>query len=1094
MQHLGPQPRNRTRATISSDMAKTESRADPSGKIYRQLFDAQTLNLSLLANRRSLCDLRLRLNVENIDGANTLHQKWEHCLEQWRTSRVQQIVQNFGKLFSNDFGDEFLSEQPEFSALYQSLREVSAKRCEVVSKLSTLTPPTCTSVLVSEWYEQLKSFNLQIDDLYTDLIRNIRNYYDQMWQERLEEVHRCEETLRNLGLSEAQVTNIVQSQCLPLMGQNQKEVDQRLAALDVSCDSVSRHSLSLSSLVFGIMQQASSLWEVHCSNLKTLQTKVQRDVEKLRRLQNKELQRKTVHLDEQLRILRQGSNEEALNVSLDNALLELQRIHDSCRKHLSDQQTVLDQLPSLYLLELQNYSSRLSAFFQLNITYSPSLKEFSHLDPSLKAAFIPSEASSEINTNAAQYQMSTELQDLCDKSNSVEFSSSRGLTYTGPAFTCPVLKEPLDIRQLEAFPVVLLSETLTRMRSLYVDNMEQHFHDSVLSALSLLSHFRLEALTVQEIMLQQFSAQHVRQHIFQPRLAELQLHLNQVDVHCETVSHTLSSLNTDVMDLLEAVSQKNQTFLSTVSSFENCLQSVDSLQRLESLSSNLKNYQENHMTDIQISRSSFRNSAEIQMEKLKQTTKQLCCSFRLFMEGGDMSPYEIQIFQKKLKKEMEKIDAAEESIHGQLEACHPNSLQQVSEVCSLQEKLTCLKSEFIFVEKTQSILRNILVKIKAAAATSNHLQSDISSKIHELQDLMGSKETQVQMCQVQALSILSGLSQTLHQQAQCLHVTLRSQQKDGLQSVGPSPCSALQPYGLGGALHDDPLLGVIKSLNRDRTSASTQTAQRGGAAAVQKREECPAIRRGGRARVNWRLQMFGPRPEPEQDPLSFSSKVSALLWEASDALMLTAEHLEKLKAEMDKRKQKFDQTLAETERDKKDIVRWLRLCISGEALQALRLKEEHRQQAIKRSIDCFVGAQTECLQLAGETFVTSLASLTEQLLTLFDLIMTVDEENTASQPSEDAAHRPQTGKRTWQGIPSFTSSVVETTATITTNKCTRGHEGVIQERDSSVKRFEEIYRNELLGMDSDKNKRQEEMEKWSVHWSQQLHVLTHHQH
>ncbi|KAJ0066906.1 hypothetical protein NL108_004872 [Boleophthalmus pectinirostris] len=169
--------------------------------------------------------------------------------------------------------------------------------------------------------------------------------------------------------------------------------------------------------------------------------------------------------------------------------------------------------------------------------------------------------------------------------------------------------------------------------------------------------------------------------------------------------------------------------------------------------------------------------------------------------------------------------------------------------------------------------------------------------------------------------------------------------------------------------------------------------------------------------------------------------------------------------------------------------------MSSEALQSLLLREQHRQQALYREINSSAIAQKECLQMAGEDFVTSLASLTEQLLALLDLLVTADEVKTASQHSEntdDTALRPHTGKRTWKGIPYFASSVVtKATTPITTNKCTRGHELVILERDVTFKRFREMYRGELMRLDSDKHKKLGEVEKWNEHWSHQLDTLTH---
>lgn len=133
-----------------------------------------------------------------------------------------------------------------------------------------------------------------------------------------------------------------------------------------------------------------------------------------------------------------------------------------------------------------------------------------------------------------------------------------------------------------------------------------------------------------------------------------------------------------------------------------------------------------------------------------------------------------------------------------------------------------------------------------------------------------------------------------------------------------------------------------------------------------------------------------------------------------------------------------------------NIVGQLRVSISGEALQTVLLREQHRQQALSSAIDSSTRAQKvfslvttcqnktwnndkkytyekiciynniykyfqrlcfasrvhkcishlfsqDCLQLAADDFVTSLASLTEQLLSVLDLLITTDGERSCSR-------------------------------------------------------------------------------------------------
>lgn len=127
-----------------------------------------------------------------------------------------------------------------------------------------------------------------------------------------------QEALRALLLSEDQVTDTVSSQLLPLIRQSQSKAEERLAALDVSkvnnththilikplckdtsslcvtlqvsCDSVVRHSLTLSSCVFGLMNRAALLWESHCCNVKNAEEELQQHLDDFRHSQERQIQ------------------------------------------------------------------------------------------------------------------------------------------------------------------------------------------------------------------------------------------------------------------------------------------------------------------------------------------------------------------------------------------------------------------------------------------------------------------------------------------------------------------------------------------------------------------------------------------------------------------------------------------------------------------------------------------------------------------------------------------------------------------------------------------------------------------------------------
>lgn len=62
-------------------------------------------------------------------------------------------------------------------------------------------------------------------------------------------------------------------------------------------------------------------------------------------------------------------------------------------------------------------------------------------------------------------------------------------------------------------------------------------------------------------------------------LAELQLHRQRVDVHCEDVLDVLTSCGVELQELQTSISRKNQEFTATLSSMEDNILTADSSQR-----------------------------------------------------------------------------------------------------------------------------------------------------------------------------------------------------------------------------------------------------------------------------------------------------------------------------------------------------------------------------------------------------------------------------------------------------------------------------------------------------------------------------------
>ncbi|XP_040897839.1 coiled-coil domain-containing protein 180 [Toxotes jaculatrix] len=1227
--------------------------------------EATMLNQSLLANRRSAARLLLLLQEENLQQESLLHLHWKDCLSRWRTSRITDVMDGFRRLCRSDEDQH----QRLISGLQmeQTHGDLTERRRDLICRISSLVPPTCSTALVSDWFSQLTAVNQQIDCLHADFLHQLRGCYEHTWQERLAVVESCKEALSALQLSDEEVNHVIGSQLLSLIGRSQSQDEERLAALDVCCDSVARRALSLSRCVVVVMRGAALLWEMHSCRLERREEEVQQQLDDLRHSQQRRTQRRKVWLDNLLGRLRQESSEDTLKTTLDKTVLYLQDIKQSCRQSVSDQWEVLDRLPSVFLEELLSYSSSLSSLYHLKHTYTPSPEELQnlHLSPSnptnletsVEAEIQEPEEVMENPPVSCQndvdpappsqdwlIEAESSLLSLCDIRSQIKFTSSRGITYTAPAFGCPAPSLPEDLQQethLSQFPVELLTHTLSRTRTLFLDHLEQHFHDVLSSAVAMVTDRKEAVCSEQELQLQQLNPQDIQTHVYQPRLAELQLHQQQVEVHCGEVLDALTSCRTELQELQTSISRKNQELTITLSNIEDNILKAHSSQRLEAVSSTLQDRLDQHNKYTQRCLTTFRQTVQLRLEKVRQRTTQLLNSFRTFSEGGEFAPQEVKMFQMRLKEETKRISVTEESICSELDVFESRSLQQVKEASGrCEEKLSLLKSELRFMEKIHKMISSTQVHMRAEAASSNQQQSVISSRLEDVRRMM--ENTQVSPHQV--LALLSSVSEELRTRCQYLDfelegLALPARPKSRKQVQSSPPPVLLQPSRTGVDVLDDPVVSIIKSLNRriqqdqqrqrtgdqllvniwcglrfihrlstdaatgtSQSAVSVRAAQCDGCGSLPGRQqEVPSLFKqlfpaavafsadlGGASRsirTDRRFQIFGPKPETEQNTRSFSSTVNCVLWKVNDAALLVAEDFYRserlgrfqllpdtldqwaesmqqrllgyqeqarrflstsredlvnqlselddllrsspavlisnyeqqkgveLKEEVGRVQKKLEEMLSASEQEKTVNVWRLRASLREDELQMLIGREELRQQRLQSAICCSYLELQDCVRVQGEEFVTSLASLTENLINQLDNLLTPTETKAASyRHSEDSSvtmvtgtelgPKPCTGSRTWSGISYLslpTSNTADppspvttaTTASITTTRCTLGHLAIIEQRDTAVKRFEQLFSSELLCSDDNKQKQLRELQSWNTHWRQQIHNLTH---
>merc|ERR1711962_455069 len=126
----------------------------------------------------------------------------------------------------------------------------------------------------------------------------------------------------------------------------------------------------------------------------------------------------------------------------------------------------------------------------------------------------------------------------------------------------------------------------------------------------------------------------------------------------------------------------------------------------------------------------FRYDLDNMLNKVRNSNAEFRKSLKIFSEGGNFSPEEVDEYRKNLEKVASKIDACEGSLVGELEGMETERMEVARDYAGkLEERFKQHLFDLTFVEKMKRWLTNIQVKIKGEVANSNSQSQHLSKMI-----------------------------------------------------------------------------------------------------------------------------------------------------------------------------------------------------------------------------------------------------------------------------------------------------------------------------------------------------------------------------
>ncbi|XP_021461042.2 coiled-coil domain-containing protein 180 [Oncorhynchus mykiss] len=930
--------------------------------------EGMMINQAILANRRAVAKLHLNL-MENDLQKEVFHRlRWEDKLQDWKSFKVLGVVSRF-----KDFMGSPPIQGPKdvqaildtMSAAQQSFRE---KRITILQSLIAMIPPRCSKTLIAEWYNSLSSVNEQIDCMHIESMRKLHSYYENTWQECLAEVEQVKKEITTYGVSPEEIQDTVNVEFLPLIGKCQSQTEEHLATMDRAFESLAKRAAVLSKSLFKFTRGASHLWEVHSAGLQRREQQLQDQLDEVRYSQEHEIQKKEANLDVMLDRLRQESTEEALKIALEKALHSLDEIKLVYMHFYKEEVDTVESYPAMVLEELHSYSFAVSRFFNVKEIYTGSqdseelrsLYPVINLDLSGRASVkrtrqttvqgrkrcpggfqkSPNPAHSSFDEFDTEDVIDSHREFL-DSQSSETFCTCKGNVYNGQSFVSQWDTEQDSIpseMELVVFPRSLLADLQKDIRLLFFNHLEERYQTALTNTMNIVAA-KKEALKSEQdlrLHLHQPRAKRIEVDIHNVRAAELVLHRDRVDRHCKGILQALGNCRTDFHELQIRQHKLTEDFRSQIYSMEDVFTYATKSDVLVGLCGTLQSNLESHMNIIQASQRNFRQTLESKLDGLRETNVQLIKSFKLFSDGGNFTPKEIEAHHKRIEKMVKRIDSNDEAIMLDMEGTESKCLELAKDVINrFEEKFHFLTVDLKFLEKIQGMLTNTQVQIKTEATKSNMQNKKINSLLTELKSLVdtcarSSPEKTVTTDDVFTFtwSIIEELRARCHYLQCFLNPSMAvlmpecplqgafavAARPKSRKSASPAIDGLLQPSRMGVSFMDDVAVGVIRGLLRLSKPKVTQEANSEStervSAAVTVRLSSPIGQRSGDSaesvsaqsvkrfskptRFDKRFQVFGPKPETH-GVTTFKSLITSILWKTNDILLLVAEEFYKKK-------------------------------------------------------------------------------------------------------------------------------------------------------------------------------------------------------
>ncbi|XP_077986671.1 coiled-coil domain-containing protein 180-like [Glandiceps talaboti] len=711
--------------------------------------ESQVINQTMLGNRRAYADLYARLMKTDIERERSQHETWRNRVENWKQLNIDEAIRKFTGFMES----EPMVKPPGIDRLLMEKQaeqqHLNTKRIELLNSLRDMKPPSSTKTAVYQWNSQLTAVTRQIDELHIHYMGKLHEEYERVCQLCLDQVDKYRAELVDAGIcTEEKIIEVIEDHFLPQLGNRQRMFEDHLETMDKALEQLSQEQEVKLKSLFKFAQGAAHVWDVHEIGLAKQERELQEKLETCRHEHDSKNQDLEANLDIIMDRLRQESSEQSLKETLEKALNMLDKIKAGYEKFHKDQVNIVKNYPGMVKQESQRYDDAVCRFYGVG-----------RKNPADRGSRSSSRNSSRASSRGSRRTPRT-LQSGGDTSRSASPASARSASTEARRSPFPTaVKEVLSTAKGTMFYVltvagehgipdgednVFLTESEISELPSYVQNVQidnallielrkimrmsflEHLEDWVVQATERANSVvaaKCEELNSElelRLHLHGPRARRAELDIHNVRAAELVMHQERVARHSKGIAAALNDLKSRFSNMQQQHNKLADEFKEDIEALETVFINATKSATLVALQHQVTTKLDSYMGVIRASLRQFRKNLDDTLHMLRESNARFIKSFKVFSDGGNFSPEEIDEYKKKLEKLSQRIDSAEGFIMADLEGMEAKRLEQASHVAStFEDRFKNHLFDLTFMEKLTRWLTNTQVKIKSEVAASN---------------------------------------------------------------------------------------------------------------------------------------------------------------------------------------------------------------------------------------------------------------------------------------------------------------------------------------------------------------------------------------